>query len=90
MPQIATLSIGNLYKKESFSALFYNAINNIDYGKLFVTVEADAKLLNVFPTSAAGVIDFVFFAPAVRALNLHLLLPPVRHCIHKGADQGSL
>ena len=68
----AGLSIGNLHKKkESFSALFHDAVNNIDNGKLFVTVKAGAELLNVLPTSSAGVIHFVFFASTVRAFNFH-------------------
>ena len=68
----AGLSIGNLHKKkESFSTLFHNAVNDIEDGKLFVTVEAGAEFLNVFPISSAGVIHFVFFASAVRAFDFH-------------------
>ena len=67
----AGLSIGKTAQKKSLSALFFDTINNIDDGKLFVTVEAGAEFLDVFPASSAGVIHFVFFASAVRAFNFH-------------------
>ena len=66
------LSIGNLHKKkESFSALFNDAVNNIEYGELFVAVKASAEFLDVLPASSAGVIAFILFASAVRAFNFH-------------------
>ena len=80
----ASLSIGNLHKKkESFSALFfYDAVNHIEDGKLFVTVKAGAEFLDVLSASSAGVIHFVFFASAVRTFNFHR--SPPRHRIRKG------
>ena len=68
----AGLSIGNLHKKkESFSALFHDAIDNIDDGKLLVAVKAGTEFLNVLSASSAGVIAFILFASAVRAFNFH-------------------
>ena len=68
----AGLSIGNLHKKKrAFSALFHDAINNIDNGKLLVAVKAGAEFLDVFSTPSAGVIAFILFTSAVRAFNFH-------------------
>jgi hypothetical protein len=58
-------------KKESFSALFDDAVSNIDYGKLLPAVKTGTEFLEVFSISSASVIHFVFFAVAVRAFDFH-------------------
>ena len=65
-----------IQKKESFSALFHDTVNDIEDGKLFVTVEAGTEFLNVFPASSAGIIHFILFTSAVRAFNFHRSHPP--------------
>ena len=67
------MSIGNLHKKKrAFSALFHDAVNDIEDGKLFVTIEAGAEFLNVLPTSSTGVIDFVLFTSTIGTFDFHL------------------
>lgn len=68
----AGLSIGNLHKKkESFSTLFFDTIDGVEDGELFVTIKANAQIHRIHCSISAFIIDFVFFASAVRAFNFH-------------------